>query len=234
MRCHSVSQGTCKRKMTMAQEVTNFARFFAAFNKLPYNGSREEFKKQVVLQYTWNRTDSLREMTRREYNDCCDALEKLNGQKDEQKKRRSECLKLMQKIGIDTTDWIRINAFCQDPRITGKVFARLSNEELEQLSVKLRSIQRKGGLEAKEDGSQTTGGRGLCYPHGRKHPNMLTDMERKQEQALKVLRQQVLEASLNMEREEAAEFFGELADWAYAQQEAMLIDEPEMQNYDED
>ncbi len=59
---------------------------------------------------------------------------------------------------------------------------------------------------------------------------MLTDMERKQEQALKVLRQQVLEASLNMEREEAAE----LADWAYAQQEAMLIDEPEMQNYDED
>lgn len=65
---------------------------------------------------------------------------------------------------------------------------------------------------------------------------MLTDMERKQEQeqALKVLRQQVLEATLDMEREEAAEFFGELADWAYAQQEAMLIDEPEMQNYDED
>ena len=61
---------------------------------------------------------------------------------------------------------------------------------------------------------------------------MLTDMERKQEQALKVLRQQVLETSLDMEREEAAEFFGELADWAYAQQEAMLIDEPEMQNYD--
>lgn len=135
--------------MTMTQEVTNFARFFVAFNKLPYNGSREEFKKQVVLQYTWNRTDSLREMTRREYNDCCDALEKLNGQKDGQKKRRSECLKLMQKLGIDTTDWTRINAFCQDPRIAGKVFARLSNEELEQLSVKLRSIKRKGGLKPK-------------------------------------------------------------------------------------
>lgn len=63
---------------------------------------------------------------------------------------------------------------------------------------------------------------------------MLTYMERKQEQALKVLRQQVLEATLDMEREEAAEFFDELADWAYVQQEAMLIDEPEMQNYDED
>ena len=63
---------------------------------------------------------------------------------------------------------------------------------------------------------------------------MLTDMERKQEQALKVLRQQAFEATLDMEREESAGFFGELADWAYAQQEAMLIDEPEMQNYDED
>lgn len=220
--------------MTMAQEVTNFARFFAAFNKLPYNGSREEFKKQVVLQYTWNRTDSLREMTRREYNDCCDALEKLNGQKDEQKKRRSECLKLMQKLGIDTTDWTRINAFCQDPRIAGKVFARLSNEELEQLSVKLRSIRRKGGLKPKNTEVKPQVDVAYVIRMDANHPNMLTDMERKQEQALKVLRQQVLEATLDMEREEAAEFFGELADWAYAQQEAMLIDEPEMQNYDED
>lgn len=63
---------------------------------------------------------------------------------------------------------------------------------------------------------------------------MLTDMERRQEEALKVLMQQAIEATLEMEREEAAEFFGELADRAYAQQEAMLIDGPEMQNYDED
>ena len=56
----------------------------------------------------------------------------------------------MQKVGIDTTDWTRINAFCEDQRIAGKVFARLTNEELEQLSVKLRSIQRKGGLKPKK------------------------------------------------------------------------------------
>lgn len=31
----------------MAQEVTNFARFYALFNKLPYQGDREEFKKQI-------------------------------------------------------------------------------------------------------------------------------------------------------------------------------------------
>lgn len=30
----------------MAQEVTNFARFYALFNKLPYQGDREEFKNK--------------------------------------------------------------------------------------------------------------------------------------------------------------------------------------------
>ena len=61
----------------MAQEVTNFARFYTLFNKLPCTGDREEFKKSIVLQYTWNRTDSLKEMTAKEYEACCTALEKL-------------------------------------------------------------------------------------------------------------------------------------------------------------
>ena len=77
----------------MAQEVTNFARFYALFNKLPYQGDREEFKKQIVLQYTWNRTDSLKEMTAKEYEVCCTALEKLSGQDEwRQKLRETESL----------------------------------------------------------------------------------------------------------------------------------------------
>lgn len=130
----------------MKQEVTNFARFYASFNLLPYDGDREEFKKSIVMQYTWNRTESLREMTRKEYDDCCEALEKLTGRKEELKKRRSACLKLMQQIGIDTSDWARVNDFCQHPRIAGKPFARINLEELAALAVKLRSIKRKGGL----------------------------------------------------------------------------------------
>ena len=74
----------------MAQEVTNFARFYALFNKLPYQGDREEFKKQIVLQYTWNRTDSLKEMTAKEYEVCCTALEKLSGQDEWRQKLREE------------------------------------------------------------------------------------------------------------------------------------------------
>ena len=64
----------------MTQEVTNFARFYALFNKLPCTGDREGLKKQIVLQYTCNRTDSLKEMTAKEYEVCCTALEKLSGQ----------------------------------------------------------------------------------------------------------------------------------------------------------
>ncbi|MCS3026720.1 hypothetical protein NXW75_29710 [Bacteroides xylanisolvens] len=137
----------------MAQEVTNFARFYALFNKLPYQGDREEFKKQIVLQYTWNRTDSLKEMTAKEYEVCCTALEKLSGQdewrqklREELRRKRSVCLKLMQQLGIDTTDRNRVNEFCNNPRIAGKPFVQVSTAELEQLAIKLRAIQRKGGL----------------------------------------------------------------------------------------
>ena len=131
----------------MAQEVTNFARFYGILKKSYKFATKElgdEFKEGVVSQFTNGRTTSLREMTRKEY-------KLIRTAKDEQRKHRSQCLRLMQKLGIDTTDWTRINAFCQDQRIAGKVFSQLSNEELEQLSVKLRSIQRKGGLKPKKE-----------------------------------------------------------------------------------
>ena len=143
----------------MAQEVTNFARFYGILKKGYKFATKElgdEFKEGVVSQFTDGRTTSLREMTKKEYDTMCDKLEGATAQllrtaKDVQRQHRSKCLRLMQKIGIDTTDWTRINAFCEDPRIAGKVFAKLSNDELEQLSVKLRSIQRKGGLKPKKE-----------------------------------------------------------------------------------
>ena len=86
------------------QSIMNFRRFYASFNHLPCQGDREELKRQIVHEYTWGRTDSLREMSRDEYNACCEGLEKLTGRKDELKRRRSVCLRLMQRLGVDTTD----------------------------------------------------------------------------------------------------------------------------------
>ena len=130
--------------------VQNYHRFYASLNRLP-GGNTEDMKESLVWSFTDGRTTSLKEMTQNEYNAMCASLEERTGWKEQLKKKRSVCLKLMQKSGIDTTDWQRINAFCEDPRIAGKEFARLTSEELEKISVKLRSIQRKGGLKPKKE-----------------------------------------------------------------------------------
>lgn len=130
--------------------MENYARFYASFNELPYSGDRDEFKKDIVAQFTWNRTTSLKEMTKEEYNACCDALEKMSGRKDKIKKERSSCLKLMQKLGVNTSDWPTVDNFCMNPRIAGKRFAKIGLEELVALQKKLRAIERNGGLKKKE------------------------------------------------------------------------------------
>ena len=137
----------------MAQEVTNFARFYAVLGRMEFASGDlcEEIRRGFVRQFSLGRTDSLREMTSVEYKTLCSELERTVGisrQKyvDELRRSRSVCLRLMQKIGVDTTDWTRVNEFCRHPRIAGKPFARITLEELEHLALKLRSIQRKGGL----------------------------------------------------------------------------------------
>ena len=126
-----------------------FARFYALLHRLPVRD--DELKERLVARYTAGRTTSLRQMTGAEYRTMCDALEE--SLKDPRcsyrellRKRRSQALHMIQQLGIDTTDWARINAFCRDPRIVGKEFAGLDPEELARLTVKLRGIARHGGL----------------------------------------------------------------------------------------
>lgn len=133
------------------QEVTNFARFYTLFNKLPYGGDREELKRQTVSQYTWGRTEHLREMTRKEYESCCSGLEKMvpgyeksrEQYIQEMKRKRSAVLHQMQLYGIDTSDWSRVDNFCLSPRIAGKKFRELDGDELDALLVKIRMIRRR-------------------------------------------------------------------------------------------
>lgn len=130
----------------MAQQITNFGRFYTAVRALNPIGDRDEVKKSLVYQYTDGRTDSLREMTRAEYDRCCEDLERKTGQKDELRKERSKTLKLMQQMGVDTTDWGRVNLLCRDARIIGKDFYNITTEEHRELRRKLKSIERKGGI----------------------------------------------------------------------------------------
>jgi hypothetical protein len=141
----------------MAQEVTKFStgaeredkphgygRFWAAFRQLTLHADPEECRREFVRQFTNDRTDSLKEMRRGEYNTLCAAIEGLNQDRNELRSRRSTVLKLLQELEVDTTDWAQINDFCRHPRIAGKEFGRLSVDELTDLAKKLRSIKRKG------------------------------------------------------------------------------------------
>ncbi len=133
----------------MKQQVTNFARFYTAIRELNPIGDRDDVKRSIVWQYTNGRTDSLREMSRAEYDKCCEDLERKTGRKDELRKERSATLKLMQKMGVDTTDWNRVNLLCRDARIIGKDFYNITTEEHRELRRKLRGIERKGGIRRK-------------------------------------------------------------------------------------
>ncbi|WP_270766880.1 hypothetical protein [Segatella buccae] len=131
----------------------NYARFYSLLKKLP--GADKE---TLVEQYTNGRTTSLRETTRQEYDRMCRDMERetgydefVEGIRRQLRRKRSEVLKLMQQIGIDTTSWNRVNAFCKDARIAGKAFRHISIDELEVLAVKLRAIKRKGGLKEQEN-----------------------------------------------------------------------------------
>ncbi len=126
--------------------INNFHRFYALLNRLHTEGGKEDFKETLVSSFTNRRTTSLREMSVKEYETMCSSLEEQTGWKSELKKKRSLCLKLMQQLGVDTSDWARVDNFCQHPRLAGKPFRKISVEGLQDLAVKLRAIKQKGGL----------------------------------------------------------------------------------------
>lgn len=123
----------------------NYARFYTLLKKMPCAD-----KETLVSSFTNGRTTSLREMSVKEYETMCSSLEEQTGWKSELKKKRSLCLKLMQQLGVDTSDWARVDNFCQHPRLAGKPFRKISVEGLQDLAVKLRIIKQKGGLKPKQ------------------------------------------------------------------------------------
>lgn len=116
----------------------NYAIVFAYLKKYP-----ELSKEDIAHKYSGGRTTSLKELRQQEYRVMVQGLQAMMQDQEALRKARSIVLKLLQEYGIDTRDWTRINRFCADPRIAGKVFAKLRVEELKALSRKLRDILRK-------------------------------------------------------------------------------------------
>ena len=86
-------------------------------------GIDDEQKRAILLDLTDGRTNTTKELT---YSEAMYLCGYLNGAKKENRdltitereirRRRSAVLKRVQRIGIDTTDWGAVNAFCLDSR----------------------------------------------------------------------------------------------------------------------
>lgn len=112
-----------------------------------HRGIDDEMKRTMLLELTDGRTASTRDLTPREALYLCGYL---NGQPQDTdaeramlRRRRSGVLARMQRYGVDTTDWERVDAFCLNPRIAGKRFCRLDGGELMALTAKLEAMLRK-------------------------------------------------------------------------------------------
>ena len=131
----------------MKNKPTSYARFYALLRQM--QGDREQIKETLILQFTKGRTTSLREMQKDEYEAMCRAMEaeiehpglSTEEFRREQKRLRSAVLHRMQRLGVDTSDWDVVDAFCLSNRIARKEFARLS---LAELRVMVEAMGRKG------------------------------------------------------------------------------------------
>lgn len=133
----------------MAQETRNYNRFWMLIHEARalFVEDKEEVKKEMVLNATNGRTDSLKELTQKEYDELCDAIEsrlkKPYRTYNSLKRARSAVLHQMQLLGINTADWSAVDRFCQNNRIAGKRFCKLTEEELQAVYIKCLMIHKK-------------------------------------------------------------------------------------------
>lgn len=144
--------------------ITNYSRFYALLNRM--EGDKEEQKALLVSQYTNGRTESLKEMRPTEYRAMCNGLQRTLDNKPQYtesqlRRKRSECLHLMQELGVDTTDWKVVDLYVKDPRISGKAFYVHTYEDLDRLAKKLRAIKMKADNAPKKEPAKTRGRKAL-------------------------------------------------------------------------
>ena len=126
----------------MGKKKRNYSRFYALCKAKGID--LEQYKDDLISQFTRGRTTSLKDMKDSEYDEMCDCIQSGRRQSESRddyvlrrKKMRSAVLKRIQQLGVDTTDFDKVNAFCQNSRIAGKPFGMLTIEELEALIPKL-------------------------------------------------------------------------------------------------
>lgn len=137
-----------KQKMVSAAMI---ARLHVMYKQ---RGLNKDEHKAILARLTDGRTDKTNELTESEANYLAGWLNG-NGQESLRAKAenmdrqnlkfyRSAVLKRLQKIGIDTSNWGRVNAFLGDRRIAGQPLYAMSVETMKSLIPKLEKLCEKG------------------------------------------------------------------------------------------
>lgn len=122
----------------------NYARFYCLLRAAMPEMDRDEAKELVASQVSGGRTESLRDLTDREWLKALQMVERLQADRGQDLRvARSKALVQLQQYGIKTIDWDEVNRFVSQPRIAGKPFYELSESELAALTRKMRAINRK-------------------------------------------------------------------------------------------
>ena len=116
------------------------------------NGLSEEQRRAMIYELTDGRTNSTKDLTYAEaqylsgfLTGAAQMADNIGAEleKKAMKRMRSAVLKRLQQIGIDTTDWDKVNAFLSSKKIAGKPLYNLGYDELQALIPKLESIKKK-------------------------------------------------------------------------------------------
>jgi hypothetical protein len=145
----------------METKQVSHARFYALLRQIP-----QASKEELVWQYSGMLTGSLTEFVERKPNeykrmiyDMQNLVNEINerlskdandAKRAELKRLRSAILHRLQKHGIDTTDWTKVNAFMRQPRIAGKTLGEMTLNELQDFIPKMESILAKDRVKQRE------------------------------------------------------------------------------------
>lgn len=125
-----------------ALETKKIMRFNVLLSEL-YRYNKDEVKTTMLEGYDVTTTKAL---TPAQLDECIAGLEREKSQRNATVEKPirikcSQCLELLTKIGLDTTDWSKINKYLEQPRLlNGKRMYDLDLDGLEALRKKLYAI----------------------------------------------------------------------------------------------
>lgn len=138
----------CKATLPTAKII----KFNALLREL-YNQNKEEAKEGILSGYG---VQSTKDLTEPQLDKILAGLETEKGKRQtdappEIRKLRSTALTLLTKIGVDTTNWSRVNNYLEEPRICGKRLYDCDKTELDALIKKLHAVKAEYDRRKKEE-----------------------------------------------------------------------------------